>query len=120
MEKMKEFFEAMERAEEKDRINQSWSDEGRTEDADKISDLEQKIRVYAKWKELCHEITELEKDDVEKFIGFLEMAVKPMKTIDKFSRLMADDDLENARNMVEEMQTSRNELATAAIKFLDI
>lgn len=43
-----------------------------------------------------------------------------MKTIDKFSRLMADDDLENAEKMIGEMQTARNELAAKAIEFLGL
>lgn len=48
------------------------------------------------------------------------MAVDSMKTIHKFSILMANDDLENAEKMIGEMQETRNNLATKAIKFLGI
>ncbi len=120
MEKMKELLERMDLEEKKSKIKTSCANENRTEEVDKISGLEEKIKVYAKWKELCYEITELEKDDVEKFTEFLETAVESMKTIHKFSSLMANDDLENAEKMIEEMQTARNELAAAAIKFLGI
>ena len=120
MEALKNFLEDIELEEKKTKIKTSCANENRTEEVDKISDLEQKIKVYAKWKELCHEITELEKDDVEKFIEFLETAIKTMRTIDKFSRLMANDDLENAEKMIGEMQETRNNLAAKAIKFLGI
>lgn len=120
MKAFKKFLEGIEVEERKEKIKTSCANENRTEEADKISDLEQKIKVYAKWKELCYEITELEKDDVEKFTEFLETAVDSMKTIHKFSILMANDDLENAEKMIGEMQETRNNLVAKAIKFLGI
>ena len=120
MEAMKELLERMDLEEKKAKIKTSCANENRTEEVDKISDLEEKIKVYTKWKELCHEITELKKDDAEKFTEFLEMVVNSMKTIHKFSSLMANDDLENAEKMIGEMQETRNNLAAKAIEFLKI
>lgn len=120
MQGMKEVLEYMERKEEKNKIIEAWSDNGRTEDVEKISDIEERIKVYSKWKELCQESTELKRGDDKKFVDFLEVAVKSMKVINKFSDFMENDDIENARNMVEEMQAARNELAAAAIKFLGL
>lgn len=120
MKAFKEFLEDIELEEKKAKIKTSCANENRTKETDKIPDLEEKIKVYAKWKELCREVAELGKEDDEKFIEFLETAVDSLKTIHKFSSLMANDDLENAEKMIGEMQETRNNLAAKAIKFLGI
>ena len=120
MEAMKEFLEMMESERKRTKITEKWSDGERTEDVEKMSSLEQKMAVYVKWKELVEEFTDLKASEADKFTDFLQVAVKAQKIFFKFSALMDSNNFDDAEKMIEDIQTSRNELAAAAIKFLGV
>lgn len=120
MEKLKDFFKMMENEEEKDKIVEKIRDEERTEDVEKMSNLDGKIKVYAKWKELKNEIVKLDNEDIKGFMEILKAAIDFQGITFKFGDFMDNNDFESAKNMVGEMQTARNNLAKVTVEFLKI
>ena len=118
MEKMKELLERMDLEEKKSKIKTSCANENRTEEVDKISGLEEKIKVYAKWKELRNEIVKLDNEDIKGFMEILKAAIDFQGITFKFGDFMDNNDFESAKNMVGEMQTARNNLAKVTVEFL--
>lgn len=120
MKAIKELFKMMENEDEKDKIVEKIRDEERTEDVEKISNLDDKIKVYAKWKELRSEIVKLENEDLKGFMEVLKATIDFQGITFKFGDFMDNNDFESAKNMVGEMQTARNNLAKVTVEFLKI
>ncbi len=120
MEKLKEFLEMMESERKRTKITEKLSDGERTEDVEKISNLDGKIKVYAKWKELRNEIVKLDNEDIKGFMEILKAAIDFQGITFKFGDFMDNNDFESAKNMVGEMQTARNNLAKVTVEFLKI
>ena len=120
MEKLKEFLEMMESERKRTKITEKWSDGERTEDVEKMSNLDGKIKVYAKWKELRNEIVKLDNEDIKGFMEILKAAIDFQGITFKFGDFMDNNDFESAKNMVGEMQTARNNLAKVTVEFLKI
>ena len=65
-------------------------------------------------------MAKLEDNDLENFVEVLAVSVKFQRTLMEFDYLISTDNLENAENMVEDVQKIRNELAKLTVEFLKI
>lgn len=120
MEKMKEILERMDKVESKSRIVNLALDGAKTEDVEKLTEIREKLEVYSTLQKLYKGMAELEDDDLENFVEVLAVSVKFQRTLMEFDYLINTDNLENAENMVEDVQKTRNELAKVTVEFLKI
>lgn len=120
MEKIKEILEKIEKAKNKDRVFNIALEEAKTEDVEKITELNEKLEVYSTLKKLYKVMAKLEDSDLENFIEVLAVSVKFQKTLMEFDYLINTYNLENAENMIEDVQNTRNKLAEVTVKFLGI
>ena len=120
MEKIKEILEKMEKAKNKDRIANLALKEEKTEDVEKITEINEKLEVYTTLQKLYKGMTKLEDNDLDNFIEVLAVSVKFQRILVEFDYLINTYNLENAENMVEDVQNVRNELAKVTVKFLGI
>ncbi len=120
MEVMKELLEKMEKAKNKDRISNLALEEAKTEDVEKLTEINEKLEVYSTLQKLYKGMAKLEDNDLENFVEVLAVSVKFQRTLMEFDYLINTDNLENAENMVEDVQKIRNELAKLTVEFLKI
>ena len=62
----------------------------------------------------------LEDEDLKNFIEVLKAVIEFQGITFKFGGFIDSNDFENAKNMVGEMQTARNNLAKVTVEFLKI
>lgn len=120
MEKIEEILEKIEKTKNKDRLSNLALEEAKTEDVEKLTEINEKLEVYSTLKKLYKRMAKLEDNDLENFVEVLAVSVKFQRTLIEFDYLINTDNLENAENMVEDVQKARNELAKLTVEFLKI